>query len=298
MSDERKAILIVVNPISGGKSKKRFIFLARSYFRQFYDVHWLYWKSLQQNIPDEVRREISERKYHCVIAAGGDGTVNQTAQGLVDSDVAMGIIPLGSGNGLARHLGYRIRVKEAMETIHRGKVIPMDAAIVNEGMFFCSSGTGFDAHIGHIFARLGKRGPARYVQSVVKELGKYKSRHYIINVDGTEYHRKAFLVTVANAGQYGNNAWIAPRASLQDGLLDVTVLHPFTVINAPALAVNLFRKKFDKSHKVETFRGKRITITDLSGTAEIPVHYDGEPAVMKNSLEYTIRPAALRVIVP
>jgi YegS/Rv2252/BmrU family lipid kinase len=298
MTAGKKRILIVVNPISGGRSKVRFINMASSFFGPFYDIQWLYWKDLQQNIPEEVRREISEREYACVIAAGGDGTVNQTAQGLVGSDVPMGIIPLGSGNGLARHLGYRIRIKDSMETIHRGKVIRIDAAMVNDGMFFCSSGTGFDAHIGHIFAGLGKRGPARYVQSVVKELGRYRSRNYIINVDGAEYHRKAFLVTVANAGQYGNNAWIAPRASLQDGLLDVTVLHPFSVINAPVLAVNLFRKKIDRSQKVETFRGKSIRVTDMSGNEDIPVHYDGEPAVMKNQLEYSIWAAALSVIVP
>lgn len=291
-------ILIVVNPISGGKSKTRFIYMARRYFGQFYAVRWHFWKDPKQDIPGEIRREAEKGIYRCVIAAGGDGTVNQTAQGLTGTGIPMGIIPLGSGNGLARHLGYKVHVQQAMQTIHAGKTIVMDAARVNSEMFFCSSGTGFDAHIGHIFAGLGKRGPARYVQSVVKELRSYTPRDYRIHIDGDVFTRKAFLVTVANAGQYGNNAWIAPRASLQDGLLDVTVLHPFTVFHAPDLAVKLFRKRFDRNHKVETFRGREIMIEDLTKSSDIPVHFDGEPAVMNGPLTFSITQGALSVIVP
>jgi len=298
MIAEKPSILIVVNPISGGKSKKRFIFIARNYFKEYFDVQWLFWKKPDQKIPEEIRSEISKRKYYCVVAAGGDGTVNQTARGLTGTDVPMGIIPLGSGNGLARHLGYRIKIKEAMEIIHRGKTLTMDAAHVNNEMFFCSSGTGFDAHIGHVFAGLGKRGPARYVQSIVMELHKYVPKEYKITIDGKAHFCKAFLITVANAGQYGNNAWIAPKASLQDGLLDVIIIHPFSVINAPDLAVKLFRKRIDKNHKVESFRAKEIFIEETGSINPLPVHFDGEPAMMQGPLKFTIDHAAVKVMVP
>lgn len=291
-------MLIVVNPVSGGKSKRRFIFMSRKYFRKYYNVRWLFWKKPEQDITADIRKELLMHKYHCVVAAGGDGTVNQTARALTGTDIPMGIIPLGSGNGLARHLGYRIRIKESMEIIHQCRTMRMDSACINGEKFFCSSGTGFDAHIGHIFAGLSKRGPASYVKSVIRELRKYKSLEYKITVDGIENIRKAFLVTVANAGQYGNNAWIAPKASLQDGLLDVTVLHPFSIAHAPDLAMKLFRKRFDKNHKVETFRGKSIIVEEIQSDTPTTVHYDGEPAVMNGPLKFSIDAMALMVIVP
>ena len=297
MISSKPLILIVVNPISGGRNKRRFIFMARKFFQDRYFVHWIFWKRPEQDIVGDIRKEITRYDYRYVVAAGGDGTVNQTAKALIGTEIPMGIIPLGSGNGLARHLGYRIRIREAMDVLCREKAISIDVAYINGQVFFCSSGTGFDAHIGHIFAGLNRRGPANYVKSVVVELGKYRSQSYIIYIDGVRHIVKAFLITVANAGQYGNNAWIAPRASLQDGLLDVTVLSPFNIVQAPDLAIKLFRKRIDKNHKVETFRGKSVII-ETAGNGLIPVHYDGEPATMKGPLVFNINELALKVIVP
>jgi YegS/Rv2252/BmrU family lipid kinase len=256
---------------------------------------WLFWSDAITDMRVEVKECISKKKYDVVVAAGGDGTANLIAGTLIGLDIAMAIIPFGSGNGLARHLKIPLRWKNAVDCVLNGQVMVMDAAMMNENYFFCTAGVGFDAHIGHIFAQLKKRGPLSYVKSVIKEFRKYKPQKYQITVDGEEMEREAFLITVANAGQYGNNAWIAPRASISDGLLDVTLLSRFNTLQAPLLAHRLFHRSFDKSKKVEVFRGKNISILSQNS---MPAHFDGEPASMPEKIVYSIIPSAVKIMVP
>lgn len=290
-----KNVLIVVNPISGGKDKSAFIEYINALPKTQVNANWLFWSAATTDIGTELKTRLQQEKFDVVVAAGGDGTANLIASTLIGVDIPMAIIPFGSGNGLARHLGIPMNWKKAVTCMIQGNVMVMDAAMMNSSYFFCTAGVGFDAHIGHIFAGLKKRGPMSYIKSVVKEFRKYLPQKYKLTIDGKTIEREAFLITVANAGQYGNNAWIAPRASISDGLLDVTLLRKFNTIQALFIAHRLFRRSLDKSRKIEVFRGSEIEIICQS---PVPAHFDGEPTHMPEIISFKVIPSAVKILVP
>ena len=229
------------------------------------------------------------------IAVGGDGTVNEIAKVLVKTDCLMGIIPTGSGNGLARHLKLPVNVGGSVKIINKGNFIRMDYGLLNNKPFFCTCGVGFDAHVGHLFAESHTRGFFSYIKSTLKEFYRYKPKKYkLINKKGKPIKRRAFLVTFANASQYGNNAYIAPNADVSDGLLDVCIMRPFPFLSAIPLSVRLFRRTIHQSDLLETFRTKEITLVRKK---KGEVHFDGEPHMMGKKLKVKVVPAALNVFV-
>lgn len=289
----RKRIAFVINPKSGADRKTDRVALIRSLLSDTYDATIFEWKKVSDR--DEIFNNVLNGGFDIAVAVGGDGTVSQLASALSGSEVALGIIPFGSGNGLARHLGVPLDSAAAMKLLETGSIRTMDKGVVNGHDFFCTSGTGFDARIGKLFAESTKRGFWTYTKLTLKEYSKYHSEFYEIRIDGHSIERNAFLVTIANAGQYGNDAWIAPAASVTDGLLQVVILKPFRVWNLPVLVNKMFGKKTDQSHLVETFSGKEIRITR---TTRGPAHYDGEPADFDAVLDIKIVPACLKVVVP
>ena len=244
---------------------------------------------------DSIFKRVTSGGFDIAVAVGGDGTVSQLANALAGTNVALGIIPFGSGNGLARHLGIPMDKKEAMKLIENGVIKKIDRGIINGRSFFCTAGVGFDARIGKLFAESTKRGFWTYGKMTVSEFISYKPEKYTIDIDGKKLERTAFLMTVANAGQYGNNAWIAPQANAMDGILHFSILRPFRWWNMAGIARKMFGKTLDKSAFLESYSGKKITITR---EAEGAAHYDGEPDVMEKVLTVSIEPAALNVVVP
>ncbi|MDP2816446.1 MAG: diacylglycerol kinase family protein, partial [Rectinemataceae bacterium] len=230
-----------------------------------------------------------------IVAVGGDGTVNEVASALIDTDAVMGILPKGSGNGLSRHLRIPMSIPRAIQLINRRRVTPIDYGLINGIPFFCTAGVGFDAHIGHHFSMLSSRGLTSYVKTTIKEFLSYKPQPYTLKIQDQTIEREAFLITAANASQWGNNAYIAPGASVQDGLLDIMVVSPFPKFLSPAYGLILFSRMIDKSHFVELFR-----VNELIIERELPgyVHYDGEPISMGNSLSITLKPGGLNIFVP
>jgi len=290
-----KKILVVINPKAGVRSKLNLKSKIVHWFGEHFEISFLIWESAEFDISSVLIQRLSKEKFDVVIAAGGDGTVNRTAKALVNTGIPFAILPLGSGNGLAHHFKIPMNIEKAVRVITNGKVIDMDTCTINDESFFCTAGTGFDAHIGHLFAKAGKRGFATYSKIVFQEFNNYHSDEYRIVTDGREIVRKAFLVTVANANQYGNNTFIAPQADVTDGLMDVIILKPFRLVHAPSLVGRLFLKNIHKSAKIETIKAKEVIIYRKNAD---PVHFDGEPAQMQNVLHFKIVPRSLSIYVP
>lgn len=237
-------------------------------------------------------REAVAAGYYGVLACGGDGTVNEVARGLCGSPVIMGIIPLGSGNGLARHLGVPITVEGAMKVVAENRILESDYATANGRPFFCTFGVGFDALVTDKFNKLPGRGLKNYLRTTIEEFVGYKPERYTIIANGKILTEEAVLVACCNASQYGNNAYIAPHASIKDGLLDVTVIHGGNLFETASAGIEIVTGMIGKSAKTMTFRTRELTIIR---TTTGPAHFDGEPANMPDRIEIVCHHAALRV---
>lgn len=287
-----RKLLFIVNPNAGKKISDKLIETINNEFPK--DVYYqiVIWKD--KNHFKEVLDILHSQDYTDVIAVGGDGTVNQVASSLINTSITFGIVPAGSGNGLARSLKLSMNVSEVIKQIAAGKTEVVDYGIVNERPFFCTSGIGFDAHIGNLFATSVKRGLQSYVKITVRELLKYKGKNYTITLNGETIKRKAFLITIANAGQYGNEFYIAPQANLQDGQFHVVILRPTGVFGAISLFNKILTKKAHQSKYIETFVTNELSIVESGNTT---IHYDGEPAEMIGTLTYKCQNHKLKVIV-
>lgn len=233
--------------------------------------------------------------YDIVVAVGGDGTINEVARSLVETDSALGIVPCGSGNGLARHLMLPMNFGGALDVINMAEIHSLDYGIINNHPFFCTCGMGFDAFISKKFAEAGKRGPLTYIENVLKEGLSYKPETYELVLDGNiEQTYKAFLISVANASQYGNDAYIAPQASMSDGLLDVVIIQPFDILEAPQVGIDLLNKTLDKSSKIKCYTAKDIVIKRSSNGV---IHYDGDPVEASAELHITLRNKGIKMVV-
>lgn len=165
---------------------------------------------------------------------------------------------------------------------------------LNGHFFVCTSGVGFDAHIGNLFANLQERGLKSYIRLVRKELFSYKPQHYSVIANGKEIHKEAFFVTIANAGQFGNNFYMAPGAKVNDGLFNVVIVKPFKFIPGLFMLMKILRRKAHTSRFIETFACNELVI---KREGEGSVHFDGEPHILGAELKYTLKPKSLKAIV-
>jgi len=244
---------------------------------------------------DDVIRSAAARGVRIIYAVGGDGTVQEIAKRLINNDLVLGILPTGSGNGFARHLGIPMNPQASLRACCDLRIETIDTATVNGTPFINAMGVGFDAWIADAFAVAGTRGMRTYVRVGLRGLARCVAEEYELTMDGETVRRSAIVIAVANGSQYGNNARIAPLASLQDGLLDVTLIESASFIRMPMLLAQLFAGSLHHARGVTTFRGRTITITRSSAGA---AHLDGEPVTMPESLTIAIVPRSLKVIVP
>jgi diacylglycerol kinase family enzyme len=205
------------------------------------------------------------------------------------TQVMMGIIPFGSGNGLARSLNISLNNITALNALNNLNHRRIDSALLNGRKFFNMAGMGFDAHISAKFAELKNRGLKGYVATAFKEISTYKPDHY----DGNHYQKEAFMISIANSCQYGNNAYISPEAELDDGLLDVCIIKPFPLIKFPVVGYHLFNKTAHKSSYVEIIKGRDIRIKRHNDGI---VHLDGEPLVTEKEVQITVKPLSLSIV--
>ena len=289
---EKKRIVFVVNPISGTQGKKAILkWIDERLDQSIYDYSIV--KTEYAGHATQIAANAVQEKVDVVVAIGGDGTINEIARSLVHTNTALGIIPCGSGNGLARHLRIPMEPKAAIDILNRGCELCIDYGKINNIPFFCTCGVGFDAFISLKFADSGKRGLLTYLENTLHESLTYQPETYEIeNEEGTMKY-KAWLIACGNASQYGNDAYIAPQASLTDGLMDVTIMEPFTVLDVPSLSFQLFNKTIDQNSRVKTMRAKKIKIHRVNDGV---MHFDGDPLMAGKELEVEIISAGLRVI--
>lgn len=292
--NSRKRIQFIVNPISGTHGKEFILHLINKYInRDLYD--YTICKTEYAGHASELAQKAVSEKIDIVVAIGGDGTINEIGRSLIQTDTAMGIIPCGSGNGLARHLHIPMLPYRAIETINQGFIKDIDYGIIDQHPFFCTCGVGFDAFVSLKFADSGKRGLLTYLENALHESLTYQPETYEIENSSGTVRYKAFLIACANASQYGNNAYIAPQASLTDGMMDITILEPFTMIDVPALSFQLFNKTIDQNSHIKTLKEKKITIHRHH---EGVFHFDGDPMMGGKDLTVEVIHKGLKVIAP
>lgn len=294
MSTQKKKIIFVINPISGTQNKKSIINqLNEGVDSTKYDWEIKYTKKAGHAV--DIAAQAAQDGIDIVGAVGGDGTINEIGRSLIDTQTALAILPLGSGNGFARHLNIPMDVRKAIDVINTGVIEAVDYGKINGIPFFCTCGVGFDAFVSLKFAESGRRGVLTYLEKTLLESLNYQPERYELEIDNETIKYKAFLIACGNASQYGNNAYIAPQATVTDGLLDVTILEPFTVLDVPSLSFQLFNKTIDQNSHIKTFRCRNLSIRRAASGV---IHFDGDPIMTGADIHIEAIPAGLRVLVP
>ena len=292
--DTRKKLLAVINPISGTANKQ---YIPETITEVMDESKWDVMIRFTQRPghATDLAKQAIKQGYYGVLAIGGDGTINEVAAALRDSDTALGIIPNGSGNGLARHLNIPIDVKRALEEINNDRIEQFDYCMANQHPFFCTCGVGFDAHVSAKFAESKKRGPMSYLKNTLVEYLRYRSEEYSIETADQVLTERAFVIACGNASQYGNNAFITPNASMQDGLIDVTLIQPFTPLDTAVLGILLFTKHIDQDTNIQSFRTPSLTIHRPKAGV---MHIDGEPMMMEADIEVKCVHNGIKILLP
>lgn len=286
-------LLFIVNPISGRSSKGNILSaITDSIDMQKYDVTIRF--TNHSGHATTLASEAVAEGYDVVVAVGGDGTVNEVARALVHTKTALGIIPCGSGNGLARHLHIPMNVRKAVDIINTGTVETIDTLTVNGRPCFCTAGVGYDAQVSAEYAKEKRRGLITYVSKAISGWFKYEPQEYTIETDNQVLKRKAVAITCANANQWGNEFHVAPNASLKDGLIDVTIIHPIKFLHALAMPFQILGYSFDRNPDVASLKSKHLVIRR---SFDGPIHIDGEAIDEGDILLVDINSRNLKVLI-
>lgn len=242
----------------------------------------------------ELAETAKQQGFDFVVAVGGDGTINEVARGALKASIPMGIIPRGSGNGLSRHLGIPLTVSQAAWSLFDSSILKMDTFTVNDKLSLNVSGIGFDGHIANLFGGKTKRGLTGYVKLTVEEFFAFQEFDLEVSIDNTTFASKAFIIAIANSSQYGNNARIAPAASVCDQLLHVTLVKKVPVYRVD-FVYSMFTGGLGKSSFCDMHEAKSIVIKT---SKPIAFHVDGEPCGHDTEFNISLMPAALQVLVP
>lgn len=288
----KKRILFIVNPIAGGTDKTKLTETIVDHFPADEFIILLEFTAYAGHAA-LMAQKAAHLGYDAVIACGGDGTINEIGGVLINTKTALGIIPMGSGNGLARHLKIPMDVKKALEIIKAFQFITIDTGIINNKPFIGIAGLGFDAYIGKKFANHGKRGFFTYLKLVLKEYLAFKERTIVLKLKGRKETLKAIMITVANSSQFGNNAVIAPNALINDGKLRLCVVRKFPLYEAPRIAWLMVTRQIHRSNYLDIIEIKKATITQPKKLA----HLDGEPLKLGHKIKIKVLPASLQVLV-
>lgn len=291
-----KKIVFLVNPNSGVNHSRKA--LLKDYAAQVLDAEKYTWEIIFSKSAGhlfELSKSAAENGADIIVAVGGDGTVNQVAKGMFGSSAVLGLVPAGSGNGLAHHLNIPVDIPASLEVINKAEEKIIDTCSVNGELFVSIAGVGFDALVAKKFAETKRRGFLSYLNIVTNEYTWYRPRKYKLNIDGKIYKREALFVSFANTNQFGYNTIISPDASIEDGLIDVCIMKKVPLLLAPGIIGLLLTRKIDSSGYVEIIRAKEVSFTRRKNR---PVNIDGEPVKLTPELTVKVNPASLRVLVP
>lgn len=288
---ENEKLMLIINPISGVRKKAGFAQMLTERLEHYgFDVDARI--TTGKGHATQLAQEAVADDYDAVAVCGGDGTVNETARALRGTGVAMGIIPSGSGNGLARHFGIPIDEIKSVDVIGLKHTVMCDCGMVNRLPFFCTFGMGYDASVSHRFAHESRRGKMSYIKSMIEEFAKHKPAHFEIQIGGDTIEREAYLVACCNASQYGNNAFIAPQASVTDGLLDVVVLKSGNVFELLQAGVDIMIGMAQYNPHFEVFHAEKVVIKHPGSAL---AHVDGEPITLEGDAVVQCQPAQLKI---
>ena len=289
----RKSVYAIINPVSGTGSKAEIRELLSDLESDCYGV--TLFQTEYRNHAVEIAQKAVEENIDIVVAVGGDGTVNEVAGALVGSNVALVIVPTGSGNGLARHLGIPLSEKKAVDIIRKGIVKRIDYGKANGRMFFCTCGVGYDALVSEKALNKKSRGRLMYAGDMLSTYVNYKPEHYKIVCAESTFEGEAFVITFANASQYGYDAYIAPDATLLDGKMNIAILKPISFIDVPEIGMQMFLKHIaDNKNFREIVTSKATIIREKEGV----MHIDGNAVYEGREIEVEIMPNGLNVFVP
>ncbi|MBR1549990.1 MAG: YegS/Rv2252/BmrU family lipid kinase [Bacteroidales bacterium] len=288
----KKKTAIIVNPISGiGRQKKIETLLKDNLNQDLFDYTVRYTEHIHHGT--ELAREAVDQGFECVVAVGGDGSVNDVAQGLKDTGVTMGIIPCGSGNGLARTLKIPLKPALAIRQLNQMNEMAIDSIVINDRWLSVNAaGVGFDAYIARLMHAAKTRGFAAYANLVLREYASYKSNTYRMTIDDRTIERSAWFIAVANGRQYGYNFAVAPKAQLSDGLIDISIIDKIPLDHIPITAPLAFMNLLDHSQHAEMFRGKEIII---EGNVHKWVNIDGEGENLGKELHFVNHPQSVKI---
>ncbi|MBO4587250.1 MAG: diacylglycerol kinase family lipid kinase [Bacteroidales bacterium] len=288
----KKKMLFIVNPVSGvGKQKKIESVIKENLDQDLFDYSVRYTERIHHGT--EIAREAADQGYDCVVAVGGDGSVNDVAQGLKDSNTFMGIIPCGSGNGLARSLKIPLKPAAAIKLLNQQNEHTIDSIVINDKYISVNAaGVGFDAYIARLMKAAKTRGFAAYTNLILREYASYKNNTYRLTVDGRTLERSAWFIAIANGRQFGYNLSVAPKAQLSDGLIDISIIDKIPLDHILITAPMAFMNLLDHSQHAEMFRAKDIVI---EGNVHKWVNIDGEGENLGSVLHFVNHPASVKI---
>ncbi len=289
----KKKILFLINPVAGRKNNFDYAYYIDKYIDQSVFLHEVY----RPNKKDEATELLKEKadSFDIVVAVGGDGTINEVINGCAGTQAILGIIPAGSGNGLAYSLGIPFSIKKAIKLInnYEDNLQKIDLILANDRFAVNQIGFGFDAHIANLFSKTKKRGLLKYAYLSLREYFKYKNEPFSFKANGKEYEAHAFVVNFSNNSQFGNKAHIAPLADLRDGNLEISTLAHFPKILLPLILIRLFRKTLHRSRFYESFKAQTATIPFQE---DVLLNMDGEHIGLTRDLDLKVLRQELAVI--
>ncbi len=284
----KEDIIFIINPRSGRRKPESLIKKIKKIDKSF--------NIFVSNSVEEFNLFLINNidNFKVFVIAGGDGTINETAKHLfARKDKALAIIPLGSGNGFAREMGFKTQLEELIQAIIRGDTFECDVIEINNKKVVNVAGIGFDGCVAHIFDKKKKRGLISYIFATIECMRKFKNFEAKLQIEDKLINKKFSMITIANTRQFGNNAYIAPKAMPNDGKLDLVMIEPLPLIKYPRFIYNMFRGKIKDS--------KYITYKQIDKDMELHTdydkfHYDGEPVSFKGKSKIKIHKNALRLI--
>lgn len=280
--------LVIINPISGTGKQKDVRFLLEKYLdrKRF---HADFRKTECAGHAIELAQDAIKNEYNAIIVVGGDGTINEIASSLSFSDLTMGIIPCGSGNGLARHLGIPMNTKKAIQWLNHANIQKIDTILANNKRFVNVAGIGFDALVAHEFEKMKSRGLYTYAKIVIKCFGKFPNQSFKIQDKNNLFLEHGMMLCFANSSQFGNNAYIAPNAILNDGKMNISLLKKPLWYQVPTLALKIFTKKIHSSKLFKEFITDEINVVQESKLG----HIDGEAVFFGKEIHLKVDPKSL-----
>ncbi len=293
MFGDHTEFLFIINPIAGTRNNLNLSEIINSVYGDG-KINYKICLTEARNHGRELAQKAVEQGIPYIIAAGGDGTINEVASELIYSNSALGVIALGSGNGFARHLRLPLDTEHALYQLKQRITRTIDTGLINDRPFLCTAGIGFEAQISYVFDQVEGRGFKTYAKSVIRQLSSYEPLTYHVKGRDLDFETKAFTVCFANAAQYGNNFYISPEAKIDDGKLNLNIIEPFPRIQFPSIARRFMNKKLGESKYYHNYLFEEIEVS-FQGTHI--AHIDGDPVDLGNKLKIKIEPLSLKVMI-